>query len=78
MFTRSIDLPEPGAETFFLWGSRQTGKTTLLRDRYPEAMWLDLLETEEFRRYLVHPERLREEVAAAAAPFVVVDEAHAT
>lgn len=74
MFTRSVNLPAPGEETFFLWGSRQTGKTTLLRQRYPGAIWLDLLKTEEFRRYTAQPERLREEVDASGAAFVVVDE----
>ena len=34
---RMLKLPEAGAETFFLWGPRQTGKTTLLRHRYPDA-----------------------------------------
>jgi predicted AAA+ superfamily ATPase len=31
MFTRALVLPPAGWETFFLWGPRQTGKTTLLR-----------------------------------------------
>lgn len=39
--TRALTLPEPGTETFFLWGPRQTGKSTLLRHRYPEAVWID-------------------------------------
>lgn len=28
---------------FFLWGSRQTGKSTLLRATYPDALWIALL-----------------------------------
>ena len=35
MFNRFLDLPDPGTETFFLWGPRQTGKSTLLRQHYP-------------------------------------------
>ncbi len=42
MFTRRLRLPPPGTETFFLWGPRQTGKTTLLQAAYPEALWIDL------------------------------------
>ena len=34
MFTRGLHLPPAGRETFFLWGPRQTGKTTLLRQAY--------------------------------------------
>ena len=75
MFKRAATLPGPGTETFFLWGPRQTGKTTLLKQRYPDARWLDLLKAEQFRRYLERPERLREELAAASTDtFVVVDE----
>ena len=62
MFTRSLALPEPGTETFFLWGPRQTGKTTLLRDTYPESRWVDLLKADEFRRYVSRPELLRQEL----------------
>ena len=76
MFKRNLLLPEPGEETFFLWGPRQTGKTTLLKQRFPDARWLDLLKADEFRRYMANPELLREEVEAAASPpaQVVIDE----
>ena len=74
MFTRSLRLPAAGTETFFLWGPRQTGKTTLLRQAYPDAVWLDLLKADEFRRYLDRPELLRQELAARPAGQVVIDE----
>ncbi len=64
MFTRSIRLPHPPSESFFLWGPRQCGKTTVLRQSYPDARWIDLLRAEEYRRYLQNPELLREEIAA--------------
>src|SRR5699024_6551870 len=51
-----------------------TGKTTLLRQSYPDAVWIDLLRSEVYRRYLQHPERLREELAASPAAHVVIDE----
>ena len=34
----------------YLWGPRQTGKTTLLQATYPAAVWIDLLKSEEYRR----------------------------
>ncbi len=75
MFQRSLVLPEAGTETFFLWGPRQTGKTTLLREAYPDAVWIDLLKAEEYRRYLEHPEYLRQEIREDhERPFVVIDE----
>jgi predicted AAA+ superfamily ATPase len=74
MFKRLCTLPPPGTETFFLWGPRQTGKSTLLRQSYPGALWIDLLKAEEYRRYLERPDRLREEVAEMAGRQVVIDE----
>ncbi len=64
MFARYLHLPRPGTESFFLWGPRQTGKSTLLRQSYPDGRWIDLLKAEEFRRYLARPELLRQEIEA--------------
>ncbi len=75
MFTRALRLPRQGTETFFLWGPRQTGKTTLLKATYPDALWIDLLKAEEYRRYLQNPELLRAEIAASESiRQVVIDE----
>ena len=75
MFIRELQLPRVGQETFFLWGPRQTGKTTLLREVYPTAVWVDLLKADEYRRYLERPEVLREELAVQpAVGQVVIDE----
>ena len=75
MFKRALHLPRSMAETFFLWGPRQTGKTTLLRESYPDAYWVDLLRADEYRRYLERPELLREELESVPTPTrVVIDE----
>ena len=77
MLERQLPLPNSGEETFFLWGSRQAGKSTLLRRRYPDGHWVDLLKADEFRRYTARPELLREELEAAGpdpARQVIIDE----
>jgi predicted AAA+ superfamily ATPase len=75
MFKRALSLPASGTTTFFLWGPRQTGKTTLLRAKYPNALWIDLLKADEFRRFLQNPELLRETLAARdSIRQVVIDE----
>ena len=33
-----------GGQSFFLFGPRGTGKTTWLKQRFPEALYLDLLD----------------------------------
>ena len=77
MFQRLLSLPDPGTETFFLWGPRQAGKSTLLKQLYPDGVWIDLLKADEFRRYVVRPELLREELEASGpdpSRQVVIDE----
>ncbi|MCF8083288.1 MAG: DUF4143 domain-containing protein [Deltaproteobacteria bacterium] len=75
MIRRKLHLPPAGVETFFLWGPRQTGKSTLLKATYPDAVWIDLLKADVFRRYLNNPEFLRQETPSMEkAPFVVIDE----
>jgi predicted AAA+ superfamily ATPase len=75
MFKRKLQLPPSGTETFFLWGPRQAGKTTLLKATYPDALWIDFLKAEEYRRYLQHPELLRGELAVrTSVRQVVIDE----
>ncbi|MDZ7698545.1 MAG: AAA family ATPase [Deltaproteobacteria bacterium] len=75
MYTRLLQLPKKPKRSFFLWGPRQTGKTTLLKAAYPEGLRIDLLKTDELMRYLQQPSLLRE--VAAAAPkgrLIVIDE----
>ena len=70
-------MPPAGTETFFLWGPRQTGKSTLLKANYPDGRWLDLLKADQFRRYATRPELLRQEIEAEGADparQIVVDE----
>ncbi|MBT8464721.1 MAG: ATP-binding protein [Myxococcales bacterium] len=77
MFKRRLVLPKPGTESFFLWGPRQTGKSTLLRQTYSAGRWIDLLKAEEFRRYVARPELLRQEIEAGETEpgrQIVIDE----
>ncbi len=61
--------------SFFLFGPRGTGKTTWLRQTYPQALYLDLLQPDLARELAARPERLRDMVAAARIdPPVVIDE----
>ncbi len=70
---RQISLPE--ASSFFLWGPRQSGKTTLLKSCFPEAHRLDLLKTDERIRFEQQPALLREEVRALPADKrIIIDE----
>lgn len=62
-------------ESIFFWGARQTGKSTLLKTLFPNALLFDLLLSNEFERLSKKPELLRETVLAnlSVSP-VIIDE----
>ena len=55
MYNRKQAFEKSGNNSFFLWGARQTGKSTLLKKLYPESLWFDLLQTDIFERLQRHP-----------------------
>jgi predicted AAA+ superfamily ATPase len=75
MYNRSQIFQGLGKESAFLWGARQTGKSTLLKAIYPEAPYFDLLLANEYDRFLRNPSLLREilEATPAGSP-VILDE----
>lgn len=61
--------------SFFLFGPRGTGKSTWLRQSFPDALVIDLLDPESLRAYQAQPERLIGAVDAAPPDAaVVIDE----
>ena len=62
MYIRILKLEETAEDSLFLWGARQTGKSTLLKTLFPDARRYDLLKSEEFERLFRNPELLREEL----------------
>jgi predicted AAA+ superfamily ATPase len=66
---------DPGPEHFFLLGPRGTGKTSWTRNRFPNALRIDLLDPAVHREYAARPERLRELVEGnRRVRQIVVDE----
>ncbi len=64
-----------GKGSFFLFGPRGTGKSTWLRQAYPRAIYIDLLDQEAFRTYLARPERLGELISGnPGVKTIVIDE----
>jgi predicted AAA+ superfamily ATPase len=62
MYNRLIKLEKDPEDSFFVWGPRQSGKSTWLKKFYPDAIWIDLLNSEQFIKYKSEPHRLREEL----------------
>lgn len=62
-------------ESVFLFGARQTGKTTMLMNRFPNAIYFDLLQTDVLNRFRQRPALLRETLKNAAEDqLVIIDE----
>jgi len=72
-----IQKPLPN-HSFFLFGARGTGKSTLLRQLFPgtRTLWLDLLDPEQENRYALRPGELLEQIRASRRQldWVVIDE----
>lgn len=68
-------LTPPKDQSFFLLGPRGTGKSTWLKQQFPNALWIDLLEPDNLRYYGAKPERLRETLRSyPQTKQVVIDE----
>ncbi len=62
-------------QSFFLFGPRGTGKSTLVRACYEDALWIDLLNPETLRSFSARPERLFDVVGGNPdKKIVVIDE----
>ncbi len=59
--------------SLFLFGPRQTGKTTFLREHFPHAKFFDLLESDTFRELSARPEIIRTTLREQDE-IVVIDE----
>jgi uncharacterized protein len=64
----------PRDRSAFLWGPRKTGKTTLLRQQFPNACWIDLLDYDLFIALSQKPSSLRQILDGQPSKTVVIDE----
>jgi predicted AAA+ superfamily ATPase len=67
----------PEQNSFFLFGARGTGKTTLLRQSsfLSTALWIDLLDSETEESYALRPGLLQEQAEALPeGSWIVIDE----
>ena len=60
--SRALKLIKEPKKSFFLWGPRQTGKSSLLKSLYSKSLYVDFLNTNIYLKYLEAPNLLREEL----------------
>jgi predicted AAA+ superfamily ATPase len=71
MFSRLITPP---AKSFLLLGPRGTGKSMWVRHRFPEAVYVDLLESDAYTELLAAPSRLELKIPPGHRGWIIVDE----
>lgn len=75
MIERVFKLQDAENESVFFFGARQTGKTTLLKELFPDVRYYDLLKSDEFERFSRRPWLLREELQDGHdGELVIIDE----
>lgn len=74
MLLRNQVFIDNEGQSVFFWGPRQTGKSTLLKNIFADALWFDLLLSDLYKRLLINPEYLRETILAQEKKTVVIDE----
>ncbi|MFI4918549.1 MAG: ATP-binding protein [Legionellales bacterium] len=62
MFDRIMKIQIPEKQSFFLWGARQTGKSSYLATHYPDSLSYDLLDTQLLLLFTQSPHLLREQL----------------
>ncbi len=75
MYKRFFDIEKKLDEGMFLFGARQTGKSTLLKERFKEAIYYDLLNPRVRKAFKQNPNSLWEALQdKPAGSIVIVDE----
>ncbi|MGD2127206.1 MAG: AAA family ATPase, partial [Desulfobacteraceae bacterium] len=78
LISRVLNIELPAQQSAFLWGPRKTGKSTYLKERFPESPVYDFLKTDLFLELSRNPSPLREQLLAKAerglAQPVILDE----
>lgn len=75
MIERILKIEDIQTDSVFLWGARQTGKSTLLVNLFPDATYIDLLRLDTFERLRRNPSLLREDLQSKQpGDIVIIDE----
>lgn len=74
MITRMLEKPLKNPKSFFLLGPRGTGKTHWIKQKLPNAVYIDLLNLETYTYLQANPHRLVEFIPRDCDTWIVIDE----
>ena len=72
MFSRYLQLNQELDMSVFLLGARQTGKSTILRQQLPQAVFIDLLDSELRMRFQRRPSLLYDMMRRKSKDSIIV------
>ncbi len=71
-YQRQLKIPHN--KSFFLFGPRGTGKTTWIKNNFPEAIYINLLKPEIYNHLLANPEKLEDFIVDKFSDWIIIDE----
>ena len=75
MLNRILQISKELNGSIFLFGARQTGKSTVLRQQFPDSIYIDLLDTEIKSRFFRRPVLLYEMlIDKPEGSLIIIDE----
>lgn len=75
MYNRKQIFEGSEKNSLFLWGARQTGKSTLLKSLFPDSLLFDLLLSDVYERFQKNPHQFREIILATkTSKPIIIDE----
>jgi predicted AAA+ superfamily ATPase len=67
-------LVPPAQHSFFLFGPRGTGKTTWVKNNFPNHLYIDLLNGKTFNNLIPNTSRMEEMIPKNFSDWIVIDE----
>ena len=71
IYRRLLSFPKAN---FFLFGVRGSGKTSILKQKFPKTLYIDLLNEDIYQSYLANVKLFYQQVKASEDNLVIVDE----
>lgn len=74
MISRILNIPLKYEKSFFLLGPRGTGKTYWVKESMPNALYINLLDSEQYLTLAAQPNRIEEFIPPNFADWIIIDE----
>jgi len=72
MYNRILNLPTKSKQSLFLFGPRGTGKTFLIRQKFPQALYFDLLKFSTYHELASQPDRLENLIPPKHTDWIII------